>query len=158
MNFSFSWRRRLYQTGSKWQKGKFWKSGVHAISVLNHHVCEMHDMKESLLFPFAFPGGYLIFWSSQGLDSEDYSQVGSLLETYAFFWCILERGDHTQLWEDLHEQSFLYKLFQVQQDKQFINLRWIHGQGLQQLQQDYNETRVIWIHLSEQEGGPRSCC
>jgi hypothetical protein len=118
----------------------------------------MHDMKESLLFPFAFPGGYLIFWSSQGLDSEDYSQVGSLLETYAFFWCILERGDHTQLWEDLHEQSFLYKLFQVQQDKQFINLRWIHGQGLQQLQQDYNETRVIWIHLSEQEGGPRSCC
>jgi hypothetical protein len=54
-------------------------------------------MKESLLFPFAFPGGYLIFWSSQGLDSEDYSQVGSLLETYAFFWCILERGDHTQL-------------------------------------------------------------
>jgi hypothetical protein len=70
---------------------------VHAISVMNHHVCEMHDMKESLLFPFAFPGGYLIFWSSQGLDSGDYSQVGSLLETYAFFWCILERGDHTQL-------------------------------------------------------------
>jgi hypothetical protein len=91
----------------------------------------MHDMKESLLFPFAFPGGYLIFCSSQGLDSGDYSQVGSLLETYAFFWCILERGDHTHLWEDLHEQCFLYKLFQVQQDKQFINLRWIHGQGLQ---------------------------
>ncbi len=75
--------------GQNDKKGKFWKSGVHAITVLNHHVCEMHDMKESLLFPFAFPGGYLIFWSSQGLDSREYSQVGSLLETYAFFWWVI---------------------------------------------------------------------
>jgi hypothetical protein len=66
-------------------KREIMEEWVHAISVLKQHVCDMHDMKESLLFPFAFPGGYLIFWSSQGLDSGDYSQACSFLETYAFF-------------------------------------------------------------------------